>query len=268
MRMGMTMGMGARPRIAQVEAAAPFDLLTYLEDESATAFFDFGDTNFITKDGSNNVTAMANKLALDIQLLQNGGTAGVWSADCKGTGVGGVDFALSRYHARNEADSADVVMSSLITASTFLIGVAYYADAGIATSGKAHGTILSTEGVNNHVGMVVSDTTGTIVHHNHARVDSLDAIYNEVTVALSTLNVVLFKKTGGQMYTSVNGGAWSTPTAGGDVSVVTTQLWVGTSGISPGFQYFNGGIFKMFFSKTIPADLDAQLANIDAAMRE
>lgn len=266
MRMGMTMGMGSTP--PAVVAATPFDLLTYLEDENATAFFDFGDTDFITKDGSHNVTAMANKLALDVQLVQNGGTAGVWSANCKSTGVGGVDFASSRYHARNEADSADVVMSSLITASTFLIGVAYYADAGIATSGKAHGTILSTEGTNNHVGMVVSDTTGTIVHHNHARVVSLDAIYNEVTVALSTLNVVLFKKTGGQMYTSVNGGAWSTPTAGGDMENVTTQLWVGTSGISPGFQYFNGGIFKMFFSKTIPADLDDQLENIDAAMRE
>jgi hypothetical protein len=69
------------------------------------------------------------------------------------------------------------------------------------------------------------------------------------------------------MFTSVDGGAWNTATAGGDLQSVALQLYVGTSGISPGFQYFDGGLFKMFFSKTIPADLDDQLANIDTAMR-
>lgn len=247
-------------------AAAPFDLLDYMT-ENATALFDFGDTNYITKDVSNNVTAIANKLALDVQLIQNAGTAAVWSADCKGTGIAGCDFASSRYHSRDEADDADVNISSLVAAGTFVIGVAYFADSGIATSGKAHGTIISTEGANNHLGMVVSDTTGTIVHHNHARVASLDAIYNEVTTVLSTLKVILFKKTGGQMYTSVDGGAWSTPTAGGDLQSVALQLHVGTSGISPGFQYFDGGLFKLFFMNAVPSDLDDQLANIDEAMR-
>lgn len=264
MSMQMNLGAGQQPVIA---AAAEFDLLTYLEDESATAFFDFGDTDFITKDGSNNVTAMANKLALDCQLVQNNGTAGVWSANCKGTGVAGVDFASSRYHSRNEANDADVNMSSLVTASTFLIGASFYADTGLALTGRAFGSIISTEPTNNQIGMTVTNDSGPIAVYNQARVASLDSIYNGATVALSTLHTVLFKKTGGQMYTSVDGGAWTTPTAGGDVQSLAVQLHVGTCGISVGFQYFDGGIFKLFFSKTIPADLDDQLENIDAAMR-